>query len=177
MRPWIRIGSPPRASARVREAEHWFQRGLDLEETGAPIEQAVAAYQKAVELNPAAAGALVNLGTIEYRRNRLREAERLYQHAVEVDPNYPLARFNLGNLYDELGNVRKAFEHYESALSLDRAYADAHFNLALLCERVGDPLKAVMHWKAYLRLDGTSSWADIARRQLAKLKEAAIVRR
>lgn len=169
--------SKPRANARAREADHWFQRGLDLEETGAPIEQAIAAYQKAVELNPKAAGALVNLGTIEYRRGKLKVAERFYVEAVKVDPTYPLAQFNLGNLYDELGNTPKAFEHYEHTLRLDRAYADAHFNLALLCERVGDPLKAVMYWKAYLRLDRTTSWAEIARRQLERLKEAAIVRK
>lgn len=166
-----------RSSARIREADHWFQRGLDLEETGAPVEQAVAAYEKALELNPLAAGALVNLGTIEYRRNRFKEAERYYRKAVEVDPKYALAQFNLGNLFDEMGDTNRAFDHYEKALELDRAYADAHFNLALLCERVGDPLKAVLHWKSYLRLDGTSSWAEVARRQLERLKEAAIVSR
>lgn len=168
---------PQRSSARTREADRWFQRGLELEETGAPVEQAVAAYEKAIELNPLAAGALVNLGTIEYRRNRFKEAERYYRKALEVDANYPLAHFNLGNLFDEMGDTRRAFEHYQKALELDRGYADAYFNLALLCERVGDPLKAVMHWKTYLRLDGTSSWAEIARRQLERLKEAAIVRR
>lgn len=166
-----------RSSARIREADQWFQRGLDLEETGAPPEQAVAAYEKALELNPLAAGALVNLGTIEYRRNRFKEAERYYRKAIEVDPKYSLAQFNLGNLFDEMGDTRRAFEYYEKALRLDPGYADAHFNLGLLCERVGDPLKAVLHWKSYLRLDGTSSWAEIARRQLERLKEAAIVRR
>jgi tetratricopeptide (TPR) repeat protein len=50
-----------------RQAEMYFQQGLALEETGAPIEKAIEAYGKAVELNPAAAGALVNLGTIYYR--------------------------------------------------------------------------------------------------------------
>ena len=52
---------------RTRESEAWFQRGLELEETGAPMEQAVDAYHKVLDLNPGAAGALVNLGTIYYR--------------------------------------------------------------------------------------------------------------
>src|SRR5580658_7243517 len=30
---------------RLRESESWFQEGLELEETGAPIEQAIAAYR------------------------------------------------------------------------------------------------------------------------------------
>ena len=52
---------------RMRESEVWFQKGLELEETGAPVEDAVDAYQKVLEINPGAAGALVNLGTIYYR--------------------------------------------------------------------------------------------------------------
>jgi len=34
----------------------------------------------------------------------------------------------------------------------------------------------VHHWKAYLTMDPSSAWAAIARRELAKLKEAAMLR-
>jgi tetratricopeptide (TPR) repeat protein len=159
-----------------RQAESYFQKGLALEETGAPIEQAIEAYKRAVELNPCAAGALVNLGTIFYRQRKYPEAEQHYEKAIEVDSNYPLAHYNLGNLYDEQGDLEQAEHHYYTALRLNPNYADAHFNLALLCERRGDFLKAVRHWKSYLRLDSTGSWANIARRQLQKLRDAAVIR-
>ena len=55
-------------------------------------------------------------------------------------------------------------------------YSDAHYNLALLCQNSGQLMKAVHHWKAYLRLDPASNWGAIARRELDRLKEAAIVR-
>ena len=159
-----------------RQAEGYFQQGLALEETGAPIEEAIQSYKKAVELNPAAAGALVNLGTIYYRQRNYTEAERHYQQAIEVDSNYPLAHYNLGNLFDEQGDLARAEEHYTTALRLNPNYADAHFNLALLAERQGEFLKAVRHWKSYLRLDSTGTWATIARRQLEKLRDAALIR-
>ena len=159
-----------------RQAESYFQKGLALEETGAPIEQAIESYKRAVELNPAAAGALVNLGTIYYRQRNYTEAERHYQLAVEVDTNYPLAHYNLGNLFDEQGDLVRAELHYTTALRLNPNYADAHFNLALLSERQGDFLKAVRHWKSYLRLDSTGTWANIARRQLEKLRDLALIR-
>lgn len=159
----------------LREAETWFQRGLDLEETGAPMETAVEAYRRALEFNPRAAGALVNLGTIYYRQRKFAEAEKYYREAVDADPEYPLAHFNLGNMHDEQGRVGEAFAHYRRALELNPNYADAHFNVALLCERTGDALKAVHHWKSYLKLDSTGQWADIARRQLARLREAVIL--
>lgn len=161
-------------ASRVRESEVWFQKGLELEETGAPVEEAVNAYHKVLDLNPSAAGALVNLGTIYYRLRKFGEAEKYYRQAVEADPGYPLAEFNLGNLYDEQGRLQDAFQHYRRALALNPQYADAHFNLALLCERLGDPLKAVHHWKTYLKLDSSGQWAEIARRQLERLRQAVI---
>lgn len=163
-----------RATA-VREAEVWFQRGLTLEETGAPIGQAIEAYSKAIELNPEAAGALVNLGTIYFRMDKLAQAEKLYEQALAADPNYPLAHFNLGNLFDEKGEPVKAREHYLAAVRLNPKYADAYFNLALLAEQSSDNLKAVSYWNAYLKLDGSSSWAQVARQQLGRLKEITFV--
>ncbi len=163
-----------KSATRMRESEAWFQKGLELEETGAPVDEAIDAYRKVVELNPGAAGALVNLGTIFYRQRKFPEAEKYYRNAIEVDGSYPLAQFNLGNLYDEQGRVKEALDHYRKALSLNPNYADAHFNLALLCERTGDTLKAVHHWKTYLKLDNSGQWAEIARRQLERLRQAVI---
>lgn len=155
-----------------RVSEDWFQRGLSLEETGAPIQDAIAAYTKAIESNPNASGALVNLGTIAFRQRNLRDALAWYQRAVAADPEYPLAHFNLGNLYDEQGDGNAARQHYLDAIRLNPRYADAYFNLALLCERSGDLLQAIGYWQTYLKLDSTSAWAATARKQLERLKKS-----
>jgi tetratricopeptide (TPR) repeat protein len=160
---------------RMRESEAWFQKGLELEETGAPVELAIQAYEKVLDLNGSAAGALVNLGTIYYRQRKFAEAEGYYRRAIAADPGYPLAQFNLGNLYDEQGRIKEALEHYREALQLNPKYADAHFNLALLSERSGDNLKAVHHWKSYLKLDSSGQWAEIARRQLDRLRQTTLI--
>ena len=167
---------PDRTALRLRDAEAWFQKGLELEEAGAPPEQAIEAYRNAVGLNPSAAGGWVNLGTIYYRQRHFQEAESCYCKALATDPTYALAEFNLGNLYDEQGRIGDAFEHYRRALAINPHYADAHFNLALLSERTGEALQAVSHWKAYLKLDSTGHWADIARRQLDQLRNATLIR-
>jgi len=175
----LRAFESKRATGHVnteRQAENYFQSGLAFEESGTPIEKAIEAYRKAIELNPGAAGALVNLGTIYYRQRKYEDAESQYLKAVAVDANYPLAHYNLGNLYDEQGDLTRAEQHYTTALELNPNYADAHFNLALLSERRGDFLKAVRHWKSYLKLDNTGTWANIARRQLEKLRDATVIR-
>jgi len=173
----VRVLPERRASEnRLKESEIWFQQGLELEESSGPLEEIISAYSKAIELNPGAAGAMVNLGTIYYRERRFGEAETYYRDAVLADPKYPLAEFNLGNLYDEQGRLADAATHYRRALALNPRYADAHFNLALLCERTGEVLKAVQHWKLYLKLDRSGAWADIARRQLERLQQTTLIR-
>lgn len=160
-----------RTKAQDDESENWFQKGLALEETGRPIAEAIAAYRKAIEANPNAAGALVNLGTISFRARKLREAEAFYNRAVEADAEYALAHFNLGNLNDELGNVEMARKYYQQAIKLNPQYADAFFNLALLHEKNNEILQAISCWQSYLRLDGTSTWSKTARKQLDRLKK------
>jgi tetratricopeptide (TPR) repeat protein len=159
-----------------REAEHWFEKGLDLEQSGAPVEEVIAAYRKAAEIDPTSAGALVNLGTLYFNAKDWKEAERYYRQAVEVDPDYALAHFNLGNLYDERGDRPAAVTHYMAAIRIHPRYADAHYNIALLYQSLGQPLKAVRHWKSYLSMDPGSAWAAIARRELTRIKETAILR-
>ncbi len=93
-----------------------------------------------------------------------------------MDGSYALAHFNLGNLFDETGDRPRALAHYQAALRENPNYADAHYNAALIYQSQGEPMRAVHHWKAYLRLDAGSSWASIAKRELDKLREAAVVR-
>jgi tetratricopeptide (TPR) repeat protein len=158
------------------EADQWFERGLDLEQTGAPYEQIIDAYQKAAELDPDSAGALVNLGTVFFNGHAWADAEAAYKKALQIDPNYALAHFNLGNLYDEREDAISALHHYNEALKLHPAYADAHYNVALLYQGMRDSLNAMCHWRAYLKLDGASTWAQIATRELAKLEATTVVR-
>ncbi len=172
----FRVKETPRTVRDLRqEAEHWFQRGLDLEAGGAPVEEVIEAYQKAIEFDPHSAGALVNLGTVYFNARDFAEAERYYQQATEVDPEYALAHFDLANLFDERGDRVRAMEHYLAAIRISPTYADAHYNAALLYQASNQPMKAVSHWLTYLKLDPSSQWATIARRELNKLRDATVV--
>jgi tetratricopeptide (TPR) repeat protein len=157
------------------EAERWFQRGLELEQAGAPAPEIIEAYKKSLELDPLSAGALVNLGTIYFNARQWKEAERYYREALTADPEYALAHFDLANLYDERGDRTKALDHYQMALKIAPHYADAHYNLALLYQGSNQTMKAVHHWTTYLKLDPTSHWANIARRELTKLRQATVL--
>ena len=156
-------------------ANRWFQKGLELEHAGAPIEQAIEAYETAAKLDSTSAAALVNLGTIHFHARSLPQAEACYKAAIAIDPDYALAHFNIANLYDEKGDYAKATSHYSTAVALNPRYADAHYNLALLYQGNGQVMDAVRHWKLYLKLDPSSAWGAIARRELSKLRTTTVL--
>lgn len=156
-------------------AEFWFQKGLELEQTGAPVNQVILAYERAAQLDPKSAGALVNLGTIYFSGREWAKAENCYKTALEIDPDYALAHFNIANLYDEKADYGKATNHYLAAVALNPAYADAYYNLALLYQGNGQVMEAVRHWRTYLKLDPSSAWSAIARRELEKLKKSTVL--
>jgi tetratricopeptide (TPR) repeat protein len=165
----VSIPSRPVNDECIRRAEECFQRGLALEECGGSSEEAEKAYRAAVEFNPHAAGAWVNLGTLRFRDGELKTAEEHYRRALSISHDYALAHFNLANICEETGRLREGLEHYEQAIRIHPSYADAHYNLALVAERTGEPMRAVKHWQTYLRLDPNSPWAGIARQQLDSL--------
>ena len=162
-------------AAKQREAAKWFDRGVELEQTGAPFDQIVEAYNNALAQDPDSPGTHVNLGTVFFHAKRWRDAERHYSAAIALKPDYGLAHFNLGNLHDELNNWESALSCYLDAIRVQSDYADAHYNVALLYQGRGDTMNAVRHWRAYLKLDPAGYWAGIARRELSRLRQEAIV--
>ncbi len=142
---------PPRASSNEVDADDWYDHALELESSD--LAEARAAYEKAVELDPAHADAHVNLGRILHEEdNAPAAAEKHYRAALQADPDHPTAAFNLGVALEDLGRFAEAIEAYEMALDLDPDNADAHYNLAGLHERKGDKQAAVRHLAAYRKL-------------------------
>ncbi len=149
-----------------------FARGIALEEDPNHQLQAIATYEKVLELDPDHAAAHINLGTLYYNRQEYALAEEHYRHAIAVDARYALAYFDLGNVLDETGRVAEAIQTYNTALQLAPTYADAHYNLALAYEKVKEPRKALKHWRAYVKLDTTGPWAVHARNQIQRILQS-----
>ncbi len=152
-------------------AAEFFARGVSLEEDPNSHMEAIAAYMKVLELDPAHAAAHINLGTVYYNRGNFKRAEFHYLQAIEVDPRYALAYFDLGNVLDETGRMEEAVRAYRAAIMLAPTYADAHYNLALAYEKLKQPRKALRHWRTYTKLDASGPWAMHARKQIARTLE------
>jgi tetratricopeptide (TPR) repeat protein len=149
-----------------------FAQGIALEEDPNTQSQAIAAYQRVLELDPEHAAAHINLGTLHYNRQDYTLSEKHYRAAIGIDPRYALAYFDLGNVLDETGRVAEAIQAYNTALQLAPTYGDAHYNVALAYEKVREPRKALKHWRAYVKLDTTGPWAVHARNQIQRIMQA-----
>jgi tetratricopeptide (TPR) repeat protein len=149
-----------------------FAQGIALEEDPNTQGQAIAAYQRVLELDPEHAAAHINLGTLHYNRQDYTSSEKHYRAAIEIDPRYALAYFDLGNVLDETGRVTEAIQAYNTALQLAPTYGDAHYNVALAYEKVREPRKALKHWRAYVKLDTSGPWAVHARNQIQRIMQA-----
>ena len=158
---------PDAAAARLRDtelAEEYFRAGSALDDgDDAKLEEAAAAYRKALELDPYLCAALINLANIHYSRDELVEAQALYERAIGLESDFFEAHFNLGNIYHDLGRYPEAQACYREALRLNPFYADAHFYLAVTFEKMGLSQEARPHWRAYQQLAPQGEWVELAR--------------
>ena len=151
-------------SRHARCAEEYFRAGSALDDGDeSKLEEAAAAYRKALELDPYLVAALINLANIHYSRDELAEAQALYERAIGLEPDFFEAHFNLGNIYHDLGRFPEAQACYREALRLNPLYADAHFYLAVTFEKMGLSQEARPHWRAYQQLAPQGEWVELAR--------------
>jgi tetratricopeptide (TPR) repeat protein len=145
-------------------ADHYFMAASILDDGKAEnSEEALAAYQRALELDPYLVPAIINLANIHYSRDEIAEAQALYERAIALDPEVFEAHFNLGNIFHDLGRYPQAQACYRDALKLNSTYADAHFYLAVTLEKNGQSQDARAHWRSYQQLAPNGEWVELAK--------------
>ena len=140
----------PEPAQEAEEAEDWFAKGLELEETN--WRAACDAYERATQEHPADTAAWINWGRLLHEHGKARDAERIYRRALETRGPDALLLFNLGVVLDDLGRMDAALETYQAAIGEDPNLADCHYNLARLYESMGKSQHAIRHLGHYRKL-------------------------
>ena len=82
--------------------------------------RAVAAYRRAIELNPEGSAALAELARLMLARNHTRESAELAQRATAVDPSNSLAWVTLGAARQMRGDRQGARHAYQNCAKLGK---------------------------------------------------------
>ena len=138
------------AESEAKEAQDWFGKGLDLENTDPRAAQK--AYERAVGDDPDNCAAWINWGRLLHEQGSRDEAESVYRRALAQCGPDSMLMFNLGVLLEDLGQSGAALEAYHAAIGDDPDLADCHYNLARLYESLGKPQHAIRHLGQYRRL-------------------------
>ena len=116
------------------------------------VDEAIAQYRKALEIEPDHAGAHTNLGNALAGRGELDEAIAHYRKALEIEPDHVEAHNNLGNALSNHGEVEAAIAHYRMALAIKADFVEAHNNLGTALARRGDVDEAMAHFRQALEI-------------------------
>jgi tetratricopeptide (TPR) repeat protein len=126
------------------------------------MDQAEAAYRKAIALKPEYAPAHNNLAHILLRGGHLEEALALLTRAVTLAPDYADAQNNLGTTLHMLNRSDEAHAAFRSAVRLAPENADAHINLSNCLFDTGKMRDAEAAAAEGVRLDPGMSRGHIA---------------
>jgi tetratricopeptide (TPR) repeat protein len=117
-------------------------------------DQAIQAYQKAVELSPDYAEAFVGLGDARQAKGQYDEAIGEYRKALQLEPENARVHFGLGKIYyNEKQLYHEAVAEYERAIQLDPKLVEAHLSLAELYQEKGLYQDAIARYSQVLSLD------------------------
>jgi len=162
----LRPAAPPPAEPEPATAIDWFERGCRLDGRPETFDEAIAAYERALALDPELADAHCNLGAIHHQRDRRDRARACYERALACQPGHVESHLNLAAIDEEDERLEAALAHYRAALRSDPMHTDAHLATALLYEKLGVRRRARDHWRRYLQLAPGGAWAEVARKRI-----------
>lgn len=105
----------------------WYNKGNVLYNQS-KYDEAIRAYDKAIEINPQYAQAIEDKGFALYKEGNYKDAIKAYDRVIEINPQYVLAWNNKGTaLFDE-GRYEDAIKAYDKAINLTPADPDIWAN-------------------------------------------------
>jgi len=124
------------------------------------FDQAVEAYQKAIDLRPFYADAHVGLGDARAAKGEVDAAITAYQKALTYDPVNPRVHMSLGKIYYAEKNLYyESVNAYRKAIELDPVSVDARMGLGEVYEDKGLYREAIDEYRRVIEVDAKHTGA------------------
>lgn len=127
------------------ETESLFasNRGFTLWEMDRKKE-ALAAFDRAIRLNPKDATAHNNYGFALEEMNHLQEALAVLDQAILLDRKLAEAHHNRGLVFEKMNRLDEALASFDQAILLDKKHAEAHYHRGLVFKKMNRLDKALL---------------------------------
>lgn len=136
--------------ANPKNLRAWYQKGWISIKTDP--DGAMAAFEKALEIQPGFAMAHRDLGIILLQKARYSEAATHLKQAADLGLAHARLYNFLGIAYSRTGRYQDAVKVYTKALDKEPDFAEAHLNLSYVYEKLNRPQSARLQYEAACKL-------------------------
>ena len=133
-------------------SENYFQRANFRAALG-KYEEALADYDRAIELNPDHAVAYSNRGNVKSELGQHEAAVTDFDEAIRLNPDDAAAYYNRGNAKQQLGGDEAAVADFNEAIRLNPGLAAAYGNRGTAKATLGRHEAAVADYNEVIRLN------------------------
>jgi len=135
--------------------------------TQGKLEQAIAQYQKAIQIDPNFAQAHYNLGNVYKNQGQLEQAIVEYQKVIQIDPNLAYAHYDLGVVYVKQGQLDQAIAEYQKTIQIDPnfAFAYPYYGLAAIYSLKNETALAIEWLQKAISMD--ARWIELSKAESA----------
>jgi len=163
--------STPESTETVLSADQQFDQGNVYYQQG-DLDNAAAAFEAALSLQPSHLGSLTNLGVVYYQQERLDEAAAQFETGLKVDRSDAQLHYLLGAARLQQGRLEDAEKSFVQAQSLQPDLPEVHYGLGALYKLQGRTDEAISAFERFLQLGPAQDpqAAEEARRQLQELQ-------
>lgn len=134
------------AAENLRQAEAHNNKGVELAEKGR-VEEAIAAFNRAIEIYPKYENAHNNLGLALGSQKQFSQAAIEFQHALAINPQNIETYNNLGIALGSQGKLSQAIAAFRQAIKIEPDDPNSHQNLGVAFWSQGKKPEAVTSLK------------------------------
>jgi tetratricopeptide (TPR) repeat protein len=167
----------PLEQSRGEEAIAYFEKGTKLSKEN-KLEEAIQAFQKAVELKEDFFEAYVNLGTFLFKQQKDDEAEKALLKAFELKPEESRPKeilaainFEKAKILIQENKMDEALERLKQSYNFRANHALVNFLLGYLYNEKKMKDEAIKHFEAFLQLAPNAPQAKDVKKILESLKK------
>ncbi|MGL6344257.1 MAG: tetratricopeptide repeat protein [Waterburya sp.] len=142
----------------VKAAQQIFNAGEYLEQEG-KLQQAIACYQQAINLNSDNFFYHYKLGNLLRQQDKLVEATESLHQAIALNSNDSWSYYALGEILAKQQEITAAIEYYQQAIKLNPNFSWSHYNLARILHQQNQLEVAKSHYQQAIKLDPNFFWS------------------